>query len=241
INNNRAAYAGAIYTSSGEVQLYDLEVRNNSAIATGALGNAGSTVRIEGVTFSSNSDQGEETIYNSGWLTMRNSTISSNSSNGLYQTGQAVLENVTFYRNAGVNLYQNSLNAGKTLTLNNVVIDAAGGGNACRVGINSVEPISSLGGNIASDDSCGNYFTQSLDRNEVSPDLGVLADNGGPTQTHLPLPGSVLIDGAGCIPTVMVDQRGVARPAGAACDVGAVEVSVSGSPNHFIWLPFIVK
>ncbi|MBK7896017.1 MAG: hypothetical protein IPJ90_14315 [Anaerolineaceae bacterium] len=239
INNNSAAYSGAIYTSSGEVQLYDLEVRNNSAVATGALGNAGSTVKIEGVTFSGNSDQGEETIFNSGWLTMRNSTISLNSSNGLFQTGQAVLENVTFYRNTGVNLYQNSLNAGQTLTLKNVAIDAAGGGDACRVGINSVEPIISLGGNIASDDSCGNYFTQTLDRNETSPDLGVLADNGGPTQTHLPLAGSALIDGGVCLSTITVDQRGVARPAGAACDVGSVEVSEL--PNNFIWLPFIKK
>jgi cysteine-rich repeat protein len=50
-----------------------------------------------------------------------------------------------------------------------------------------------------------------------------LADNGGPTMTRLPLPDSAPIDAGGldCEPT---DQRGVGRPIGAGCDIGAVEV-----------------
>jgi hypothetical protein len=54
--------------------------------------------------------------------------------------------------------------------------------------------------------------------------LGPLADNGGPTQTHALLPSSPAIDAGdnnGCPPT---DQRGVARPSGLACDIGAYEV-----------------
>jgi hypothetical protein len=50
-----------------------------------------------------------------------------------------------------------------------------------------------------------------------------LADNGGPTLTRRPGDGSPAVDGAvagGCTPT---DQRGVARPFGAACDIGAYE------------------
>jgi hypothetical protein len=59
----------------------------------------------------------------------------------------------------------------------------------------------------------------------VDPKLGALADNGGPTQTRELLPGSPAIDavvasGAGCPAT---DQRGVSRPNGAACDIGAYE------------------
>jgi CSLREA domain-containing protein len=59
------------------------------------------------------------------------------------------------------------------------------------------------------------------------PKLGSLADNGGPTQTQALQAGSAAIDqvpatGAGC-PTT--DQRGVARPSGTACDVGAYELA----------------
>ena len=59
------------------------------------------------------------------------------------------------------------------------------------------------------------------------PHLGVLQDNGGPTETVALGPGSSAIDqisasGAGC-PTT--DQRGVPRPGGAACDIGAYEVA----------------
>ena len=54
---------------------------------------------------------------------------------------------------------------------------------------------------------------------------GTLADNGGATQTHALPVGSPAID---VIPPaqcsdVPVDQRGVARPQGAACDIGALE------------------
>ena len=59
----------------------------------------------------------------------------------------------------------------------------------------------------------------------VSPNslkLGPLADNGGPTQTHALGQGSVAIDAAAgsCL---INDQRGVHRPQGADCDVGAYE------------------
>jgi CSLREA domain-containing protein len=59
------------------------------------------------------------------------------------------------------------------------------------------------------------------------PKLGPLGDHGGPTQTIGLGAGSAAIDqgptlAGGCPP---VDQRGVARPFGPACDIGAYEVS----------------
>jgi len=59
----------------------------------------------------------------------------------------------------------------------------------------------------------------------ADPKLGELADNGGPTQTMALQSGSAAIDfvpttGASCQP---VDQRGVTRPHGGACDAGAYE------------------
>lgn len=58
----------------------------------------------------------------------------------------------------------------------------------------------------------------------IDPLLGALTDNGGPTETRMPLPGSPLID-AGVRTSNQFDQRGqrFSRVAGAAQDIGAVE------------------
>ncbi len=62
-----------------------------------------------------------------------------------------------------------------------------------------------------------------------NPLLGPLADNGGPTLTHLPLADSPLIDQVpegqgGCGSPYEVDQRGSPRPFGDGCDIGAYEL-----------------
>ena len=58
----------------------------------------------------------------------------------------------------------------------------------------------------------------------IDPRLGPLADNGGPTRTHALRPGSPALD---AIPAedcaVATDQRGIARPRGSGCDIGAFE------------------
>jgi CSLREA domain-containing protein len=65
----------------------------------------------------------------------------------------------------------------------------------------------------------------------ADPQLGALQDNGGATQTEAIAAGSPAVDavpasGAGC---PAVDQRGVLRPAGAACDIGAFEIATAGA------------
>jgi CSLREA domain-containing protein len=68
----------------------------------------------------------------------------------------------------------------------------------------------------------------------ANPQLGALADNGGPTgfvtATHRPLEGSPAIDagnpatpGSGGDACPIADQRGVVRPRGVRCDIGAYE------------------
>lgn len=68
----------------------------------------------------------------------------------------------------------------------------------------------------------------------MDPKLGPLADNGGPTMTHALLAGSPAIDAGGpdCPAT---DQRGLPRPQGAGCDIGAYELTLcAGTPvNRF--------
>jgi hypothetical protein len=87
----------------------------------------------------------------------------------------------------------------------------------------------SQGGNIEDRASCN--FTEATDQQNTAVELGALADNGGPTLTHM-----ISDEGAAfnrgvdalCLapPVNGVDQRGVTRPQLGPCDVGAVEVDV---------------
>jgi hypothetical protein len=87
------------------------------------------------------------------------------------------------------------------------------------------------GYNLSDDTSCG--LTAATDKEGAGNDPGVgpLANNGGPTQTVLPQAGSLLLDAipaAACqadgAAGVTTDQRGITRPQGPGCDIGAVEV-----------------
>ena len=79
----------------------------------------------------------------------------------------------------------------------------------------------SLGHNLSSDVSCP--FTEAGDMVGTDPQIGPLADNGGPTQTHRLNLGSPAIDAGDVVGCPAMDQRGVTRPQGAACDIGAYE------------------
>ena len=87
----------------------------------------------------------------------------------------------------------------------------------------------SLGWNVLTDASCQVPYANPTDRVVADPLLGPLTANGGPTWTRLPLVGSAALDAVPigtpglCDGTVATDQRGIARPQGSACDVGAVE------------------
>ena len=97
-----------------------------------------------------------------------------------------------------------------------------------------------MGGSV--DFFAPNLFLGNLSGEPVGPDdivrdvpMRPLADNGGPglafgggaTRTQLPDDPSILdlASNASCIVTGGIDQRGVARPQGAACDLGPVEVT----------------
>jgi CSLREA domain-containing protein len=67
--------------------------------------------------------------------------------------------------------------------------------------------------------------------------LGPLAANGGPTQTHLPGAGSPVLNTIpngtnDCGNVVTTDQRGIGRPASGACEKGSVEVGVVAVPAY---------
>jgi len=56
--------------------------------------------------------------------------------------------------------------------------------------------------------------------------IGYAADNGGPTKTVAIVAGSPALDAADSSKCPPTDQRGVARPQGAGCDIGAFELEV---------------
>ena len=88
--------------------------------------------------------------------------------------------------------------------------------------------LSDAGYNLDSDGSCG-FSAANHSQSAVDPDLGPLQNNGGPTPTQAPGIGSPVLNRipSGTSPVCpSVDQRGVDRPQGGGCDIGAVELSV---------------
>ena len=85
------------------------------------------------------------------------------------------------------------------------------------------ELVQSLGNNIDSADQCG--FHAGGDKVNTNPLLGELASNGGPVQTIALQPGSTAINAAAANACPATDARGVLRPAGGGCDIGAFELA----------------
>jgi CSLREA domain-containing protein/uncharacterized repeat protein (TIGR01451 family) len=82
--------------------------------------------------------------------------------------------------------------------------------------------------NISGDGSC--MFTDAGSKQSTNPLLGGLQSNGGETDTLALQPGSPAIDAGtndGCPGT---DQRGIARPQGPNCDIGAFELQQGATP-----------
>ena len=95
-------------------------------------------------------------------------------------------------------------------------------------------PISDGGYNIDSGSSCG-FSMSNHSLPNTAPDLDALASNGGPTQTMALAPGSPALDAippsvTGC--SGGTDQRGIARPQGSGCDVGAYELVVTSTDTQ---------
>jgi CSLREA domain-containing protein len=191
---------------------------------------------LTNVTLSDNVDDG---LTNEGTAALTNVTLSGNSSAGIqnYQ-GTALLTNVTINLNNQYGIYQNGSYYTQTVTLSNTLIANTTGGVNCYV---YAIPLQSYGYNLSSDGSCAAYLNWPGDLNNTNPQLSPLANNGGSTFTHALLPGSPAIDAIplgtnGCGTTLITDQRGVPRPQGSACDLGAFELAVKR-----LYLPLISK
>jgi hypothetical protein len=103
--------------------------------------------------------------------------------------------------------------------------------NSIGAGTSTAAVLTSGGYNLESADTCS--FDATGDLTDTLPMIDPLANNGGPTLTMALIPGSKAIDR---IPSnlclVFTDQRGVARPQGPGCDIGAYE-----GQYHYAYLP----
>ena len=81
-------------------------------------------------------------------------------------------------------------------------------------------------GSYRLDGTADTAFSSGVGNLDADPLLGGLGDNGGMTPTMLPGTGSAAIDASPDPDCPATDQRGVTRPQGPLCDIGAVEVVV---------------
>ncbi|HEY6557886.1 MAG TPA: choice-of-anchor Q domain-containing protein [Polyangiaceae bacterium] len=147
--------------------------------------------------------------------------------------GQSItLEHVTIADNRGAA----SLRASQ-LTSHRSVLVAASGRSACEASVTVLAATY----NHFSDASCALNGTGN-EQSDAPFLLGPVADNGGAVPTRLPAYASLLVDAvppAAC--PVTEDARGVARPRGVGCDIGAVELQpLSGTGSADLSVAFTV-
>ncbi len=229
---------GGIYNGDGAVlNLTDSTVSDNTSFnqpAGGIYGFFNSTINITRSTVSGNlSGDVAGGLRSLGNSTVVNSTFSGNTSTawhggGIFHTdGELTVTNSTFAENvapAGTasGILVATFGAAANATLTNNVLAGFGGAFACAIEGGGAATITSGGSNVISDGSCNPNGT--TDQSNTDALLGPLADNGGPTLTHALLAGSPAIDAADAAVCPATDQRGVTRPQGAGCDVGAFEL-----------------
>jgi CSLREA domain-containing protein len=200
-----------------------------------------------GNTGSSNGGSGEAqggALVVEGLTTIVDSTITGNivtrssssraGGGGIEAIGDVALASDTIVGNsapfsgANIDLYSSA-----TVRISGTVVaDPLGGTANCTTNGGSLSDLTTPGGNLEDDSSHAcNFSVASGDTVGVPPQLGALANNGGATETMLPAVGSPLIGAAGaCVDPsnsgapLTLDERGLARPAGGPCDIGATQI-----------------
>ena len=248
---NSSIQGGAINNqASGTVTVADSAFSGNTASAFGGGLMSFGTATVTRSTFSGNTQSGEAAaVYNGGTaMTITNTTFAGNQANN----GGAALENntnatlhvtnSTFFDNSGGPNFGAFYNIGGSSTFKGTLF-ARGPSNAnnCRIFGGTV---SSDGYNLSDDTSCGNLngggLSDATDQNNIPAGLdgAGLQDNGGPTKTVALLSTSAALDAipSSCTDvdgnTLSTDQRGITRPVGNGCDIGALEST--GQPAPFI-------
>lgn len=223
-NNISSNLGGAIYNNAGASINRSSFTGNTASNGGGAIVNFGS-MNIHYSTFTGNQTLGNNSARggailaggSGGTLAIDTSTFNANTALGfggaihnestLTLTGSTLAGNVSLLAGNGINTFS-------SLTVSRSILDGCNG------------TVTSAGDNIGNDGSCVTDSAILNDHANLDPLLAALANNGGPTKTMALQATSPAIDGvtvnaAACTGT---DQRGVARPVGLRCDIGAVEM-----------------
>jgi len=258
--DNRALQGGAIYnlgSSSGKAspEITNVILRDNSATYLGgAIYNNGtvsgtSSPLIQGTSFSNNTAQNGGAIVNAGAggtssPTIRNSTFYAN----IAQIGGAI-----------VNTGQNGGHASPVLryvTFNGNRATAGAGGAIFNLGNPSGDAAPNISGAIFWGDTATTPPNEMATQSPTTPSieysitpecpggavgcinadplLDPLRDNGGFAPSMRPQVGSPAIEAGNATNCPAFDQRGILRPQGAQCDIGAVELLVSETHRCYV-------
>lgn len=238
ISENEASQGGGIFNYVGMVDIAGSTISGNvSHGGGGGIYNSAWNINLTNVTVSGNRANTGGGIQNQGpsYSTMRlnNVTITDNTAQLDTDPTRGIaggLINGEF----GTVALRNTIIAGNFAAGNCGISGCSAPGTDCFAFAPRNAALTSLGYNLVQNpeacditgDTTGNITGQ-------DPKLGVLANNGGDTSTHWPAPDSPAVDagspaapGSGSAACAVADQRGLLRPLGPHCDMGAVERSV---------------
>ncbi|MGC1375068.1 MAG: choice-of-anchor Q domain-containing protein [Anaerolineales bacterium] len=238
-NNSSNGYSvtggGISNNDGGALILNNSTVSSNTTSGVGG-GIAGGAVTINGSAVINNQASAGGGIDASGALILNNSTVSGNiasSQGGGIRTygGNLNINNSTIANNSstsGGGIYNGYV--GPINLRNSILANNTGGSSP-----NCYGPLSSSGYNVIGNNSGCTFSASTGDKvgtngSPINPQLDGLKNNGGPTFTYALLGGSPALNagnpatpGSGGNACLATDQRGVARPVAARCDIGAYE------------------
>ncbi len=232
--------AGIDIEGSSSVALSHVSVSGNTVKQIGDGGGiearSGTTLMINASTIADNVAYNGGGLYLAGTTVITNSTIAGNhggdhehngDGGGLQNNNSLTLTNDTIAGNKCFNGHGcGGAIFGTANPVKNTIIadNLAGNTSNEEVVVDNCETaVTSTGPNLENGSEC--EFAAHGGISKANPLLAPLANNGGPTNTMALLAGSPAIDhgiNEGCPAT---DQRGVVRPQGAACDIGAYELA----------------
>lgn len=237
ITGNVSPWGGGVFASGATIVMDDDSVSNNISSLYWGGGLAlddGTDATISNSTLSGNRADGTEgyggglSAYGTGApvvVGLANDTVANNSAvygGGVYEyeSDATFASSTVAYNTTGTNLSDGGgIYANSSAVTSTDTIWASNAGRQCAGTGYAGHLVASDGGdNLDSDNSCG--FDAPGDLVNKPGNLGVLAHNGGPTETIFPL-GTSLVLGHGGPACPAYDQRGV-HATGAPCSIGAV-------------------
>ena len=229
-SDNLAQEGGGVFTE-GTASITTTTFSNNTATIFGGGGivSAAGTTTVSASTFIGNSGPGGGAIDNDATLIVSDSTLRQYRweqrrwrDPELRQRHGHQLDTVEQQSQYGADLHNYGTS---TLSVRSSIVANGVSGSNC-----SGAPIVDAGYNMDTGSSCG-FSSAGPSMSNTQPQLEALASNGGSTQTMALPAASAAVNAipatvTGCMGST--DQRGVVRPQGPGCDIGAYEVVSSG-------------